>query len=122
MSSLLDFRSAAECHQRGGHEIENELIFKSNPGFVFHDSSGFEAGSEEEFNDMKKFVTDRATTRELQKRIHAIWCVSVEYGNLLFHSDDSSRFCIPTTDHERMVTAAEEKFFDECNTGDGIRY
>ena len=65
--SSLDLRSGVEWHQQGEHEIENELIFKSNPGFVFHNSSGFEAGSEEEFNEMKKFVTDRATTRELQK-------------------------------------------------------
>ncbi|KAG6327883.1 hypothetical protein ID866_11206, partial [Astraeus odoratus] len=30
---------------RGEHNIEDELVFRSNPGFVFHDSCGFEAGS-----------------------------------------------------------------------------
>ncbi|KAG2113747.1 uncharacterized protein F5147DRAFT_570991 [Suillus discolor] len=29
---------------RGLHDIENETVFRSNPGFVFHDSRGFEAG------------------------------------------------------------------------------
>ncbi|KAG2336027.1 hypothetical protein BDR05DRAFT_942433, partial [Suillus weaverae] len=24
--------------QRGNHDIANEMVFKSNPGFVFHDS------------------------------------------------------------------------------------
>ncbi|KAI6002679.1 hypothetical protein EDC04DRAFT_3147010 [Pisolithus marmoratus] len=58
---------------RGYHNIENELVFASNPGFVFHDSCGFEAGSEGQFESMKKFVMDRAKMTELDKRIHAIW-------------------------------------------------
>lgn len=84
---------------RGHHNIEDELIFQSNPRFVFHDSCGFEAGSEEQFGLMKKFVMDRSKVAKLDKRIHAIW------------------FCIPLTDSHRMVTAAEKKFFDECDTG-----
>ncbi|KAG1772191.1 hypothetical protein EV702DRAFT_1246575 [Suillus placidus] len=28
------------------HDVENEMAFQSNPGFVFHDSRGFEAGGE----------------------------------------------------------------------------
>ena len=60
-------------HQRGIHDIENELIFRSNDKLVFHDSQGFEAGSEEEFLRMKKFIADCANTTILKKRIHAIW-------------------------------------------------
>ncbi|KAI6140858.1 hypothetical protein BKA82DRAFT_4207389 [Pisolithus tinctorius] len=85
--------------KRGYHNIEDELVFKSNQRFVFHDSRGFEAGSEEEFDIMKEFVMDRAKTTKLDKRIHAIW------------------FCIPLNESHRMVTAAEKKFFDECDTG-----
>ncbi|KIO02866.1 hypothetical protein M404DRAFT_637310 [Pisolithus tinctorius Marx 270] len=84
---------------RGYHNIEDELVFKSNPGFVFHDSPGFEAGSAEQFEEMKKFVLDHATATTLKKRIHAIW------------------YCIPMTDYHRTVTAAEQKFFNECDTG-----
>ncbi|KIK17669.1 hypothetical protein PISMIDRAFT_685004 [Pisolithus microcarpus 441] len=84
---------------RGEHNIEDELVFRSNPRFVFHDSRGFEAGSEQEFNLMKKFVMDRAKTSKLDERIHAIW------------------FCIPLNESHRMVMAAERKFFDECDTG-----
>ncbi|KAI5988325.1 hypothetical protein EDD15DRAFT_2463475, partial [Pisolithus albus] len=89
----------AEYFQRGDHNIESELVFRSNPGFVFHDSSGFEAGSEEQFDKMKKFVIDHAAARFLGDRIHAIW------------------YCIPMTECERTVTAAERKFFNECDTG-----
>ena len=59
--------------QRGMHNIENELIFRSNDKFVFHDSEGFEAGHEDEFVKAKKFIADRANTTFLKKRIHAIW-------------------------------------------------
>ena len=59
--------------QRGIHNVENELIFRSNEKLVFHDSQGFEAGREDEFLQMKKFIADRAKTTILKKRIHAIW-------------------------------------------------
>ncbi|KAI6139585.1 GTP-binding protein [Pisolithus tinctorius] len=84
---------------RGYHRIEHELIFRSNPGFVFHDSCGFEAGAAEEFDQMKDFVVDRAATPRVNERIHVIW------------------FCIPMTESCRTVTAAEQKFFNECDTG-----
>ncbi|KAL4073033.1 hypothetical protein V8B97DRAFT_2109478 [Scleroderma yunnanense] len=85
--------------ERGYHNIDDELIFQSNPGFIFHDSRGFETGSLNELNLMKDFVADRAATMKLEKRIHAIW------------------FCISMADYERPILAAEEKFFNECNTG-----
>ena len=59
--------------QRGIHDIENELIFRSNSHFVFHDSRGFETGSVNELDLMKTFVADRARTMKLKDRIHAIW-------------------------------------------------
>jgi hypothetical protein len=48
-------------------------VFRSNPGFVFHDSIGFEAGGVDEFKKMKEFISERASTRILDQRIHAIW-------------------------------------------------
>ncbi|KAI6107741.1 hypothetical protein EV401DRAFT_2272386 [Pisolithus croceorrhizus] len=84
---------------RGHHEIKHELVFKSNPRFVFHDSCGFEAGSTQQFDQMRNFVVDRAATKKVNERIHAIW------------------FCIPMTDYHRTVTAAEQRFFNECDTG-----
>ncbi|KAI6106365.1 hypothetical protein EV401DRAFT_2273865 [Pisolithus croceorrhizus] len=84
---------------RGDHDIKHELVFKSNPGFVFHDSCGFEAGSTRQFDQMRTFVLDHATTEKVNDRVHAIW------------------FCIPMTDYHRTVTAAEKNFFNECDTG-----
>ncbi|KAL4071192.1 hypothetical protein V8B97DRAFT_2024071 [Scleroderma yunnanense] len=89
----------SEGEKRGEHNIEDELVFRSNKGFIFHDSRGFEAGSEEEVKLMQNFLTDRSAATKLERRIHAIW------------------YCIPLTDSERPVVAAEELFFNECNTG-----
>ncbi|KAG1785336.1 GTP-binding protein [Suillus plorans] len=84
---------------RGNHDIANEMVFKSNPGFVFHDSCSFEAGSEEEFKNMKKFISERAHATKLEERIHTIW------------------YCIPMDEHCRTFQRSEEKFFRECDTG-----
>ncbi|KAG2108964.1 uncharacterized protein F5147DRAFT_635517 [Suillus discolor] len=60
--------------QRGLHDIENELVFQSNPEFVFHDSRGFEAGGQFEFDKVKAFITSRSNKRlSLDGRIHVIW-------------------------------------------------
>jgi hypothetical protein len=48
-------------------------VFKSNPGFVFHDSCGFEAGSVDEFEKMRQFVVKCSTEKILENRVHAIW-------------------------------------------------
>ncbi|KAG1788546.1 uncharacterized protein HD556DRAFT_854003 [Suillus plorans] len=85
--------------KRGKHDITNEMVFKSNPGFVFHDSCGFEAGSEEEFENVKKFISGCVHATKLEERIHAIW------------------YCIPMDECSRTFQRSEEKFFFECDTG-----
>ena len=59
--------------QRGDHNIEDEMIFRSNPGFIFHDSRGFESGSVKELDLMKKFLADRTSETRLERRLHVIW-------------------------------------------------
>ena len=59
--------------QRGLHDIENEMVFRSNPGFIFHDSRGFEAGGKAELNAVKDFVTRRSKEKDLGRQVHAIW-------------------------------------------------
>ncbi|KIJ58217.1 hypothetical protein HYDPIDRAFT_103101, partial [Hydnomerulius pinastri MD-312] len=77
----------------GLHDIENEMIFKSNPGFVFHDSRGFEAGGSDELGRVQKFIAARADKPYLKDHLHAIW------------------YCIPMDEHHRAFTAAETSFF-----------
>jgi hypothetical protein len=61
--------------QRGEHSIEHELIFSSHDGYVFHDSRGFEAGSEDELQIVQDFVRRRSREKKLGDRLHAIWFV-----------------------------------------------
>jgi hypothetical protein len=51
------------------------MVFKSNPGFIFHDSRGFEAGGDTELENVKAFITERSKNLRLQDQVHAIWYV-----------------------------------------------
>jgi len=94
----IDLTQVEGSMGRGGHDIENELIFRSNDNFVFHDSRGFEPGSADEFLRLNEFISDRANTTYLKKRIHAIW------------------YCIPMDKLDRAIQHSEEMFFNECDT------
>jgi hypothetical protein len=61
--------------QRGEHDIEDELMFKSREGYVFHDSRGFEAGGEDELKIVQDFVRRKSGEKRLKDRLHAIWFV-----------------------------------------------
>jgi GTP-binding protein EngB required for normal cell division len=95
----IDAAVLIASRERGLHDINNEMVFRSNPGFVFHDSRGFEAGGESEFDKVKAFITDRSKETRIQNRLHAIW------------------YCIPMDEASRSFTRVEMKFFSECDTG-----
>ena len=61
--------------QRGLHNIEHEISFKSNGRFVFHDSCGFEAGSIDELRKVQSFIEERANKERLDDHLHAIWLI-----------------------------------------------
>ncbi|KAG2051227.1 hypothetical protein BDR06DRAFT_959218 [Suillus hirtellus] len=95
----VDLAVLTPSRERGLHDIENETVFRSNPGFVFHDSRGFEAGGESEFIKVKAFITDRSKETKITNQLHAIW------------------YCIPMDEASRSFTASEDKFFSQCDTG-----
>ncbi|KAI0245092.1 hypothetical protein BJV78DRAFT_1289161 [Lactifluus subvellereus] len=94
----LDPTVVQESSERGIHNIKNELIFRSNPQFIFHDSRGFESGSLDEIETVKSFIAERAQSRELPKQLHAIW------------------YCLPT-DTNRPLLEADRRFFDKYCIG-----
>jgi hypothetical protein len=51
------------------------MVFKTNPGFRFHDSRGFEAGGVLELDKVNAFITERSQQTKLENRLHAIWYV-----------------------------------------------
>ncbi|KDQ05907.1 hypothetical protein BOTBODRAFT_122131 [Botryobasidium botryosum FD-172 SS1] len=90
----------AESGERGEHNVEYSLMFPSSPGFVFHDSRGFESGAVDELELVRKFIRDKASLGSVQNQLHAIWYV----------------YCF-STDSNRFMTAADKEFFDTIDTG-----
>ncbi|KDQ62708.1 hypothetical protein JAAARDRAFT_122105 [Jaapia argillacea MUCL 33604] len=95
----IDLSAVAPSRERGVHNIENEMIFDANPGYIFHDSRGFECGSTEEFKIVQDFIEQRRRERASQRQLHAIW------------------YCLPTDNASRLLTGAEARFFQECDPG-----
>ncbi|KAJ7897403.1 hypothetical protein B0H13DRAFT_1718538 [Mycena leptocephala] len=90
----IEAKILKESMNRGEHNIENQMIFKSNPGFIFHDSCGFESGALEETEKVKNFIKTRAASSSLAKQLHAIW------------------YCLPMADTTRPFLKTDEEFFD----------
>jgi len=59
-------------HQRGEHNIEYQLTF-SGSNFIFHDSRGIEAGSEDELKIVEEFIQKREQLVDLKDQLHVIW-------------------------------------------------
>ncbi|KAJ7033919.1 hypothetical protein C8F04DRAFT_605349 [Mycena alexandri] len=79
-------------------DIENQLVFRSNPRMIFHVSCGFESGSGEEMDKVKDFIAKHAASSFPAERLHVIW------------------YCMPT-DTNRPFLKAEEKFFNNDIAG-----
>ena len=63
--------------QRGIHDIHRSFAFRSSPGFIFHDSPGFEAGDKRQLQEVLSFLEERAKSTEVDDQLHAIWSVSL---------------------------------------------
>ena len=108
--------------QRGGHDIEHELIFPSHSGYVFHDSRGFEAGGEDELKIVQDFVRRKSRESQLKDKLHAIW--SVPFGCSVANSQGLLfRYCIsmdnhwPLQDSRRFAEICPDKGgMSECNS------
>ncbi|KAH9057346.1 hypothetical protein EDB87DRAFT_1565366 [Lactarius vividus] len=61
--------------QRGEHSIDDQLVFSSHRGYVFHDSRGIESGSIEELRILQDFIRRKCREKRLQDKLHAIWFV-----------------------------------------------
>ena len=81
MQACFIFRdgSTLTLNQRGAHDINNELVFKSNPGYVFHDTPGFEAGDRSQLESVKDFIMQRSKETDLSQQLHVIWYDLIVY-------------------------------------------
>ena len=63
--------------QRGIHDINRSFTFRSNPGFIFHDSPGFETGDKRQLQEVLSFIEEKAKSTDVDDQLHAIWSVSL---------------------------------------------
>jgi hypothetical protein len=63
--------------QRGIHDIRRPFAFTSNPGFIFHDSPGFETGDKKQLEEVLSFLEEKAKSTDVDDQLHAIWSVSL---------------------------------------------
>ncbi|KAI0317593.1 hypothetical protein OF83DRAFT_1120442 [Amylostereum chailletii] len=75
---------------RGEHEIEDEILFPSLAGFVFHDSRGLEAGSVTEVATIENFVKRRSeAVQNKDEQLHAIWvCLPLDNARPLMDAEE----------------------------------
>jgi GTPase Era involved in 16S rRNA processing len=66
--------------ERGIHDIHRPFAFRSNPGFIFHDSPGFETGDTRQLQDVLLFIEEKAKSTEVEDQLHAIWFCFVLNG------------------------------------------
>ena len=105
--------------QRGEHNVEDELVFANHRGYVFHDSRGFEAGSEEELKTVQDFVRRKSREKRLGDRLHAIWYGLFPLVSTVVNSRGSLlRYCIPM-DNDRPSLEVRH-FHDICPDKNGM--
>jgi hypothetical protein len=83
--------------QRGGHNIEDELVFTNYKGHVFHESSGFESGDETELKTVQEFVRRKSREGRLNDALHAIWYAPFLLSVFIIANSQGFlfRYCVP---------------------------
>jgi hypothetical protein len=121
MSLDCCFYLVSKGPKRGLHNIDDEICFRSKPGFVFHDSRGVEAGSTTELSTVQQFVEARSSAeKDLQYQLHVIWyrcCCSVQHGL----SDTFFRMCVPLDECRELFESEREIFQLLKGTGEWQR-
>ena len=107
--------------KRGLHNINDEIGFRSRPGFVFHDSRGIEAGSAAGLSTIHQFVEERSlAAKDLRTQLHVIWyqcCCSVQHGL----SDTFFRMCLPLDECRELFESERDIFRLLKGTGEWQR-
>lgn len=58
---------------RGIHDVKQEITFEGRPDLIVHDSGGFEAGAEAEFQAIEDFLKEKSSVMDVKDRLHVIW-------------------------------------------------
>ena len=73
MLLLTNKQTQSSNRTRGIHDVRQEITFEGRPDLVVHDSGGFEAGADSEFQAIEAFLKEKSTAVEVMDRLHVIW-------------------------------------------------
>ena len=116
------YLSELNLPQRGVHDINRSFSFKGNPRFIFHDSPGFEAGSETQIEQIKSFIAKRAESTEVHDQLHVIWpvCFLRVICPQCLHTVYRCRYCFEPNE-ARLLLDSDKRFFEEEVAGNGVQ-
>ena len=57
---------------RGIHDVRQEIIFEGRPDLIVHDSGGFGAGADEEFQAVEQFLKEKSNAQDMMDRLHVV--------------------------------------------------
>src|SRR5437870_4313855 len=86
---------------------------QSNPGFMFHDSGSFEAGSDVELEKVMSFIAHHSKVAIFCDQLHAIWYVISSWLVMLL-TFMCQRFCLPVDGDHPFV--GRDDFLQARNT------
>lgn len=64
---------------RGIHDVRQEITFEGRPDLIVHDSGGFEAGADDEFQAIEEFLKEKASAVDMMERLHVV-CIPFFYS------------------------------------------
>ena len=107
--------------QRGIHDIRRPFAFQSNPGFIFHNSPGFETGDEKQLQEVQSFIEEKAKSGDVNDQLHAIWSVFAISACILATDDKfcGKRFCV-VLNSARPLMPLETEFFQTARARKGF--
>ena len=83
---VSDNRASLVCPltscQRGEHIIDDELVFSSHTGYVFHysESCGRECLDELPLEELRNFIHRKCSEKQLENKLHAIWFARLPFS------------------------------------------
>lgn len=67
----------SSARTRGVHNVREEITWEGRPDLIVHDSGGFEAGADDEFQEIEAFLKEKSEEQNILARVHIIWHVDL---------------------------------------------
>ncbi|KAK5168339.1 uncharacterized protein LTR77_006908 [Saxophila tyrrhenica] len=95
---------------RGIHDVREEIRFEGRPDLILHDSGGFEAGADEEFQAIESFLKEKSNAVDVMDRLHVIWfCIDINSPRTLQTATEKLFLAVSQYAHETPIVVVATK-------------